>query len=153
MPTEMRFAANGTFLGSTPITGAATSPFVSTGGVLPGSAVVMSDLPAGVQSAIRSQIGNGRLNQLTQIQGTNGLMYAVSYDSNGRPMVMTIGPDGRVISNNPIAATGSAAASAAASGRASAAAASGPGPAASPVPQAAAPAAGSASATAAATED
>jgi uncharacterized membrane protein YkoI len=108
VPTEMRFAANGTFLGSAPINGTVTSPFLATGGVLPGTAVVMSDLPTGVQSAVRSQLGNGRLNQLTQLQGTNGVMYAVSYDVNGRPMVMTIGPDGRVISNNPITGVGGA---------------------------------------------
>jgi hypothetical protein len=112
VPTESRFGANGTFLGSTALNnGALTSPFVPTAaGVLPGSAVVLSDLPTAAQSAIRDQLGTGHApTQLTQIQGTNGLMYAVSYDRNGRPMVMTVGPDGRIISNNPITSVGSAA--------------------------------------------
>jgi len=117
VPTEMRFGANGTFMGATPLTGTLTSSLVpATTGVLPGTGVVMSDLPATAQSAIRSQLGNGRLNQLTQIQGTNGVMYAVSYDQNGRPMVMTVGPDGRVISNNPITGVGGAASRATGSG-------------------------------------
>ena len=73
VPTEMRFAANGTLLGSTPLNGAITSAFTpTTGAVLPGTSVVMSDLPAGVQSAIRSQIGNGRLSQIMFVTIRNG---------------------------------------------------------------------------------
>jgi len=106
IPTEMRFAANGTFLGTAPLNGTLTSSFVPSAAVLPGTAVGMSDIPASIQSAIRSQVGNGRLNQVMQQPGTNGVAYAVSYDLNGRPMVMTVGPDGRIISNNPISSVG-----------------------------------------------
>jgi uncharacterized membrane protein YkoI len=108
VPTEFRFASNGTLLGTTPLNGTATSAFVP-GVVVPGSGVLFDSLPTAVQSAIRSQLGNARISGIMQQQGTNGMSYFVSYDQNGRPMRMVVGPDGRIISNTPLSAVGNAA--------------------------------------------
>jgi hypothetical protein len=110
VPTELRFGANGTLLSSTPLGGSATSVFLPTAGaLLPGTAVVMDQLPADIQNAIRTQLGTARPTQITQMQGTNGLVYTVQYDVSGRPMLMTLGPDGGVVNNVPISTVGAAA--------------------------------------------
>lgn len=104
VPTEMRFAANGTLLSATPLTGAATSAFVPGSTVVPGGALVMNDLPNSVQDAVRGQLGNIEASRIMQQGGANGVNYVVSYLQDGRPMVMVVGPDGRILRNGPAAA-------------------------------------------------
>jgi hypothetical protein len=101
VPTEMRFAANGTLISATPLTGTATSTLVPGGALLPGTAVVMDDLPASVQSAVREQLRGVDANRIVQQRTADGVNYVVSYDQDGRPMTMVVGPDGRIISNGP----------------------------------------------------
>jgi hypothetical protein len=102
VPTEMRFAANGTLLSSTPLAGSTTSPFLGGGGtIVPGAALVMDDLPRSVQDAVRNQLGNLEASRIMQARGTNGINYLVSYTQDGRPMTMVVGPDGRILSNGP----------------------------------------------------
>src|SRR5690606_30175469 len=54
------------------------------------------------QAAIRSGLGTANPTQITQLQGTNGVVYTVQYDVNGRPMLMTLTGDGQVVNNVPI---------------------------------------------------
>ena len=100
VPTEFRFAANGTLLGTAPVAGTATSAFLG-GTLVPGSAVVLDDLPDSIQTAIRGQLGEADANRIMQQRSAAGVNYVVSYDQNGRPMTMVVGPDGRVLSNGP----------------------------------------------------
>jgi hypothetical protein len=103
-PTEFRFAANGTLLSSTPVTGAATSFVTPATPLIPsGGAVLFGDLPVAVQNTIRDQTGNGRINRITPQNTANGTSYMVMYDQNGRPMRMLLGPDGTVLRNEPMA--------------------------------------------------
>ena len=101
VPTEMRFGANGQLLSATPLGGTATSPFVATGAAIPGSAVVMDALPTAIQEAVRAQLSGAEANRIMQQRTATGVNYMVSYDQNGRPMTMIVGPDGRIISNGP----------------------------------------------------
>lgn len=96
--TEYRFAANGTFLGSTALPGTATS-FVTPGFVTPASAVVLDTLPAAVQSTIRGQAGTGTIGSIVP----QGQGYLVTYHLNGRPTTMLIAPDGRILRAGPTA--------------------------------------------------
>jgi uncharacterized membrane protein YkoI len=90
-----------------------TTPFVGT--VLPPTAVVMEDLPNTIQEAIQGQLGKAEANRVMQQRTPNGVNYLVSYDQNGRPMMLVVGPDGRILSNGP--ARSGAAASATATAR------------------------------------
>jgi hypothetical protein len=140
VPMEITVGSNGQILSRTPITGSqgaaglnataanasstfgtaagvapgvntgTTTPFV-TGNVLPPTAVVMEDLPNTVQDAIRAQLGAAEANRIMQARSTNGVNYIVSYDQNGRPMTMVVGPDGRIISNGPATSSTTATAS------------------------------------------
>ena len=101
VPTEFRFAANGALLGTAPVTGTATSAFVPGGALVPGSAVLLDDLPGSIQTAIRGQLGETDANRIMQQRTAAGVNYVVSYDENGRPMTMVVGPDGRILSNGP----------------------------------------------------
>jgi uncharacterized membrane protein YkoI len=112
VPTEMRFAANGTLLGATPLTGTATSALAPGSTVVPGGALVMDQLPNTVQDAVRAQLGAIEASRIMQQRGTNGVNYVVSYMQDGRPMVMVVGPDGRVLRNGPAGASASVAANA-----------------------------------------
>jgi hypothetical protein len=110
VPTEFRFGANGTLLGTAPISGAATSAFTPDGvGVAGAGGVVLGALPVNLQRAIRTAAGNGQITGITQQQSTNGMSYLVNYDQNGRPMRMAIAADGRVLSNTPMTGIGGAA--------------------------------------------
>jgi uncharacterized protein YpmB len=130
VPMEITVGANGQILSRTPITGSqgtaglnataanasstlgtaagvapgvnsgTTTPFV-TGAVLPPTAVVMDGLPNTVQDAILAQLGAAEANRILQTRTANGANYVVSYDQNGRPMILVVGPDGRIISNGP----------------------------------------------------
>lgn len=103
VPTEMRFAANGAFLGSTVLQGSATSTFTpgvagSTLGapgatVIPGGGVVLDTLPDPVQSTVRSQVGTGRINRIVP----QGQGWVVTYDLNGRPTTLLVSADGRIL--------------------------------------------------------
>ena len=105
VPTEMRFAANGTLLSATPLTGTATSAFnpnvVPAGAIIPGAALVVDDLPQSVRDSIRGQLGDLQASRIMQQRAANGLNYVVTYSQDGRPMTMVVGPDGRVLSNGP----------------------------------------------------
>lgn len=112
VPTELRFAANGTLLSASPLAGTATSAFGAGTGlgtfpggaaVLPpgGGAVVMDDLPNTVQTAVRGQLGELQASRIMQQRTANGVAYVVNYDQNGRQMTMVVGPDGRIVSNGP----------------------------------------------------
>lgn len=102
VPTEFRFGANGTLLGTLPLAGTATSTFVpGSGTLIPGSAVVLDDLPESIQTSIRGQLGETEASRIMQQRTAAGVNYVVSYDENGRPMTMVVGPDGRVLRNGP----------------------------------------------------
>jgi uncharacterized membrane protein YkoI len=105
VPTEMRFGANGAFLGSTVLPGTATS-FVT-----PGGGPTLEALPTAVQSTIRGQVGDGRIGNIVP----RGEGYVVTYDLNGQPTTMLVGPDGRIVRAGPTA-VGAPPASAAGSG-------------------------------------
>jgi hypothetical protein len=96
VPTQLQFAANGTLIGSSVLSGGGT--------LFTGTPVVLDELPGTIQSAIRGQLGNGAINRITQMQGTNGMSYLVGYDQNGTPMTMVVGPDGKIRSNGPSSA-------------------------------------------------
>lgn len=124
VPMDITVGANGQILSRTPVTGSpgtsqasgvaagnvvgtgvagsATTPFV-TGTVLPPTAVVMDELPNTIQESIRAQLGAAEANRVMQQRTPNGVNYLVSYDQNGRPMMLVVGPDGRIISNGPAA--------------------------------------------------
>lgn len=107
VPTEFRFAANGTLLASAPVTGgSATSAFTPTAATMPGAAVVLDTLPANLQTAIRTATANGRITGVSQQQTPNGLLYSVNYDQNGRPMRLTMAANGRVLNRTPMNAVG-----------------------------------------------
>ncbi|MGZ8937570.1 MAG: PepSY-like domain-containing protein [Limisphaerales bacterium] len=122
-PMEITVGANGQILSRTPLagsslnTGAAnlnanagvpgTTPFV-TGAAFAPTPVVIDDLPNTVQEAVRAQLGAAEANRIMQLRTANGVNYMVSYDQNGRPMTLMVGPDGRVISNGPAAPTATA---------------------------------------------
>jgi hypothetical protein len=140
VPMEITIGSNGQILSRTPMTGqgpaglnptaanasatlgsaagaapgvnsGTTTPFVS-GAVMPPTAVVMGDLPNTVQDAIRSQLGEAEANRIMQSRSATGANYVVSYDQNGRPMTLVVGPDGRILSNGPATASSTATASA-----------------------------------------
>ena len=102
---------NGVPVNNANANGVGTTPFVS-GSVLPPTAVVMGDLPNNIQESIRAQLGGVDPSRIMQTRSANGANYVVTYDQNGRPMTLVVGPDGRIISNGPAAPTASATASA-----------------------------------------
>ena len=61
----------------------------------------MDELPNTIQEAVRAQLGAAEANRIMQLRTPSGVNYMVSYDQNGRPMTLMIGPDGRIISNGP----------------------------------------------------
>lgn len=96
VPVEYQFAANGTLLGRNQIAaGIATSPF-TTLGTLPGTQVVLGDLPEDIQSSIRDELGENQITQIRQQETPNGNIYWVAYDQDGRPMRMRVNPDGTI---------------------------------------------------------
>jgi hypothetical protein len=147
VPMEITVGPNGQILSRTPVTGSGgvaansgtvstqpgvvgqsvngvgtgTVPFISGGGgaVLPPTAVVMDELPNSIQEAVRAQLAGAEVSRILQQRTPNGVNYLVSYDQNGRQMILVVGPDGRIISNGP-AAPGSSAAAVATTGRSSA---------------------------------
>ena len=130
VPMEITVGSNGQILSRTPVTGTPgvapnsgtvnsqtttplngvagvngvnpNTPFI-TGSVVPPTAVVMDQLPTTIQDAIRNQLGNAEASRIMQQRTPNGVNYLVSYDQNGRPMTLVVGPDGRILSNGPAA--------------------------------------------------
>jgi hypothetical protein len=64
----------------------------------------MGDLPNSVQESVRAKLGAIEASRIMQQRGTNGVNYVVSYLQDGRPMIMVVGPDGRVLRNGPATA-------------------------------------------------
>src|SRR5687767_9110855 len=133
VPMEITVGSNGQILSRTPVTGTPgtapnsgavnaqtttplngvagvnaagvnpNTPFVTTGSLMQPTPVVMDALPNTIQDAIRAQLGNAEANRIMQQRTPTGVNYLVSYDQNGRPMTLVVGPDGRILSNGPAA--------------------------------------------------
>jgi uncharacterized membrane protein YkoI len=128
VPMEITVGANGQILSRTPVTGTpgtapnsgavnaqtttpvngvaagnanANTPFVASGALLPPTAVVLDQLPSTIRDAIQNQLGNAEASRIMQQRTPTGVNYLVSYDENGRPMTLVVGPDGRILSNGP----------------------------------------------------
>jgi uncharacterized membrane protein YkoI len=61
----------------------------------------MDQLPSTIQDAIQNQLGNAEASCIMQQRTPSGVNYLVSYEENGRPMTLVVGPDGRILSNGP----------------------------------------------------
>ena len=118
-PMEIIVGSNGQILSRAPMTGSqlnsgaanlnanaafpgansATTPVVGT--ALSPTPIIMDELPNTIQEAVRAQLGAAEANRIMQLRTPGGVNYMVSYDQNGRPMTLMVGPDGRIISNGP----------------------------------------------------
>ena len=98
VPVEYQFAANGTLLGRNQLAaGTATSAFVpGVVGTLPGTQVVLDDVPENIQNAIRDELGETQASQIRVQETPTGNIYWVAYTQDGRPMRMRVNEDGTV---------------------------------------------------------
>ena len=109
-PVEFQFAANGVLLGSNPLSGGlATSPFgTGVAATVPGTQVVLDDLPEDIQGTIREQTGDNQITGIRQQDTPNGPVYWVAYDQDGRPARMRVDANGNVRTSADFAAAGEA---------------------------------------------
>lgn len=97
-PMEYQFGANGALLRVSPIRpGVATSTVAPGGIAVPGTAVVLDNLPEAVRSTILTQAGTNGVRRVFRQQTAAGPAYWVAYDSNGRLARMLIDEQGNVL--------------------------------------------------------
>ena len=103
VPVELQYSASGALLARNPIQPGTSTSAVVPGvvGTLPGTEVVLDDIPESVREAIQEQVGENMITELRQQNTADGPVYWVGYDQDGRPIRLRVDAEGNIRSNLP----------------------------------------------------